>query len=500
MHWRHERNRHRMTRSISRLELASSLAILLVASAIVVWFSAPMWRTQNLNDDAFITLTYAKSLAAGKGFVFNHPPATLGTTSPLMALSTAGLARLLPFLALPRVAILLSAAAWIGAGWLLFSLLLQVGLRPPLAAIAASLPLVMVQGWRFSLGMETWLFEFLLVLALVLHLRERPFLTGVCIAALSMTRGEGLLFGAILFGHDLVRRSRAVVGKVLGAAVPLGCWAVYAALTFGTVIPNTLYVKQFQASSSTDFITGMLGDLIPKYFSWFVTWDVWWANPYLGLAVLGLIFAVRRAGIMLVFVLWGVVYVGAYGILNPLPYWWYRQHVVFVLEVLAGTGVAWLCAACGGMRGVWSKLAGSLAVLVLVVVTFCPAWSVELAKSRNFSGDPRAPTYRAIAGWLNRNSRPEEDVAFIEVGYLGYYTSNRIVDLAGLTDREIAMNLEDGGYAWGFWRYEPVFYVHDKLFDWALGDIDPLEQGYVVVYEALRENASVPIYICRRAQ
>jgi hypothetical protein len=60
----------------------------------------PLWVAYHhqlaLNDDTYITLTYAKSLAAGRGFVFNHPPATFGTTTPLLTFIVAGLSLLLP--------------------------------------------------------------------------------------------------------------------------------------------------------------------------------------------------------------------------------------------------------------------------------------------------------------------------------------------------------------------------------------------------------------------
>jgi hypothetical protein len=45
---------------------------------------------QVTNDDAFITFTYARNLAAGHGFVFNIGERVLGTTAPLWAMLLAG--------------------------------------------------------------------------------------------------------------------------------------------------------------------------------------------------------------------------------------------------------------------------------------------------------------------------------------------------------------------------------------------------------------------------
>jgi len=62
-------------------------------------------------------------------------------------------------------------------------------------------------------------------------------------------------------------------------------------------------------------------------------------------------------------------------------------------------------------------------------------------------------------------------VAFIEVGYLGYYTDNRIVDSTGLTTPDIVEQVAEGDFAWGFWQYEPDYFVYLADFDWVLGGI-----------------------------
>ena len=54
---------------------------------------------------------------------------------------------------------------------------------------------------------------------------------------------------------------------------------------------------------------------------------------------------------------------------------------------------------------------------------------------------------------------------------MGYYTDNRIVDLAGLVTADIVPHVAQGDFAWGFWRYEPDYYVYLPDFDWALASI-----------------------------
>jgi hypothetical protein len=90
---------------------------------------------------------------------------------------------------------------------------------------------------------------------------------------------------------------------------------------------------------------------------------------------------------------------------------------------------------------------------------------------QDYSGDPRAESYVNLAEWFRVNTRPEDSIAYLEVGYLGYYTSNRIIDLAGLIMPDVVSHVAEDGFDWAFWYYQPDYYVHLPDFDWALGGI-----------------------------
>ena len=103
----------------TRVPTASAIlgiTFLVIGTIAVIWLVLPIWNIQNLNDDSFITLTYAKNLVAGNGFVYNHPPATLGTTSPLFVFLVAGIA-VITRLTVVQTAIFVSGLAWAAAGW-----------------------------------------------------------------------------------------------------------------------------------------------------------------------------------------------------------------------------------------------------------------------------------------------------------------------------------------------------------------------------------------------
>jgi hypothetical protein len=482
------------------LEKYIAIAILALSSCAVIWITVPVWVNQNVNDDAFITLTYAKNLVEGRGFVYNHPPATLGTTTPLFTFITVFLAAILPFFTVIQTAILLSVMAWLGAAWMLYLMLRETKLRPVPSAVAASVSLLAVQEWVFWIGMEAWLFQFLLVLSVYLSFRKKLFYAGLCTAALFLTRGEGALAGIILFGYLWFSERKIPIRFVLGAGIILIMWLGYSMATFGTFVPNTLAAKRAQAqlSSGRYFIQRMLFELLPNHFRSFAVFGFWFLNPYLILIGLGVIYAFRRNRVLFLFIVWALAYLTAYAILNPKPYYWYVLNVVFVLELMAGVGLAWLLTIVHENRSIRSRLVTSLATVALAFAMLYPNLRFIIFQSQDFLGDPRAPAYKAVAGWLNENTDSEESVAFIEIGYLGYFTDNRIIDLAGLTDPLITKHLVTEGFTWGFWHYKPDYYIYAEEFDWALGDIKSAIGEYTMVHQVMRDNSPGPIYIFKR--
>lgn len=148
-----------------------------------------------LNDDSYITLTYAKNLVNGNGFVFNHPPAVLGTTTPLFTILVAGLTWITR-VDIVVIAVFLSSFCWLGIGWIFFFFRKEWQLTN---WQVCTLALVLIgSGWIGFLGMESYLFAFLLVLSISLSLGELYWLAGFTTGLLFLTRGEGILVLAVI--------------------------------------------------------------------------------------------------------------------------------------------------------------------------------------------------------------------------------------------------------------------------------------------------------------
>ncbi|MEZ4657209.1 MAG: hypothetical protein R2911_06535 [Caldilineaceae bacterium] len=464
------------------IDIWSSGACAAFGIITVLWCTRPILVHQNLNDDSYITLTYAKNLAAGSGFVYNHAPATLGTTTPLFTLLCAVGARLMPVWDVADVAILSSIAAWLMAAGLLFVCLRQVGMAILPAAIAAVIQLLLVRTWQPFIGMEIWLFQFLLLLTLYLWLVEKPLAAGICVALLALTRGEGALLGLILGVLYLMEGRKPLLRFVSGGLLISVLWVAYALPVFGTVIPNTLAAKQAQAHlpSARAFLERIPTDLL-NYVSTFGI-EAWglthpWLNVVWLLVILGVWQMGRRYPKLLLLPVWALIYLAAYALINPNAYVWYVLHLVFVVHVVCGVALAalveWQGALRGGQR--WSALG---VIVVLAALFLYTDLTYAVTQAPHYAGDSRADAYRALTDWLRTNTSAQESVAYIEIGYLGYFSQNRIVDLAGLVDPTITAHIATDGFVWGFEAYHPDYYVDNPAFDWALGSLRPQLADY----------------------
>lgn len=446
---------------------------LLLGSVFVIWTSAS--RHANLNDDALITLTYSKNIAQGNGFVFNHPPATLGTTTPLFAIVVGLLGRVFPA-EITQIAASLSVMAMVGVGWLLLLQRRVLGLRD-YEAVVLAFAIFSSTGNFFYVGSEYLPFQFLLLSSFLLYLHHQMFAAGLCVGLLFLTRGEGLLLlpvlglAHVLRAHcdtplwrvtswpDLLRRAwRGVLSLGLGFSLVFACWVAYAWPTFGMILPNTLQAKRIQGADlgqAPDFLWQTLRDCV--YWAGVDSWLLSWLRNLLGLV--GLAAVLRWRGPLLLYVAWIVPYVVGYSLLRvPGAYTWYQLPVFYVWMLLIGLGIVATMRYLGGQgRGPrWLRV--SLLVLVPLLGLLPPTLkSVRI--TRTWQGDPRSEVYRVVADWLVARTQPSDRVAAKEVGYLGYYSQNKVIDLFGLVSPDVLARFKSYEHEKALAHYQPEYYI-----------------------------------------
>ena len=443
------------------------LLILISLHPLTVAYNYPY---NYLGDDAFITLTYSKNIVNGKGFIFNHPPATLGTTTPLFTITVALFSKLLS-VDIRVIAVFLSALCWIGIIWAFFIFRTVWNLRDWQVGIIALV--IAGLGWRAWLQMEAYVFAFLLTLSFSLFYKKLYLLSGFTVNLLFLTRGEGVLLLPIFLATTLIQnrvskrpaKDLAVeLSKLLiGFLAPMAIWFFYASYTFGSFLPNTLGAKQVQG----------LNNIIYTFFHYLTTkWISIWIERYNVLwfmFVIGLFDSFTHNRKRLIWIVWISVYILGYSLLNVAGYDWYRLPIIFVLKVFAGFGL--IRAIKELVRMLKIKSLFTIPLIVLTVLSFYTVIR-PILHYQPWTGDkPRGESYIKLSQWFNDNTKAFESVAFVEVGYLGYYTNNKIVDLLGLVSPDIIPYIAEGDLSGGFWKYRPDYLVYMAEFDWILGFI-----------------------------
>jgi hypothetical protein len=225
----------------------------------VLTFSAFFINVQRfafIGDDGFIVFRYARNLIDGNGLVFNPGERVEGYTCFLWVLGMAlGMKLGIP----PE---LLSIILGIASGLSILVTLLYLSYRFEagmgcwiwVAPLCLSLNRTFC-AWSTG-GLETQLFSFLVLIALVFHVREqikksaRPWLSSMLMGLATLTRPEGGLFfavSAIVFSWEaLVRKRRSLSALVQWLAIYaaiVGAHVLWRSEYYGFLLPNTFYAK-----------------------------------------------------------------------------------------------------------------------------------------------------------------------------------------------------------------------------------------------------------------
>lgn len=418
------------------------VALLATASLIPFWTASVI---QHPIDDQYITITYARNLAAGNGFVYNGGSPSLGTTTPLFTLTLAALEWAVPVMPLDRAGLYLSAVCWLLNAWcvVLFRRSLGLGFA---GAVAVAISVLSIH--EAYVGGEYAMFGLLLLLSAVCFGQRRWLLCGVCTGLLYMTRGEGgLLLPLIALAHgwgwwrEKERNWGALLVPLVligvGFLLTAGVWSAWAWHTFGSPLPHTLRMKMLQArqdaASLGGYFQGMLwramrGEWGVPAFQFFTPLRViLWA-----LAMLGVGMVVRRGGPWALIVGWTALYVGTYTALTLPGYsFWYGLPPLWCWHYLVGLGLAGALGARMGPAGQRAVAAASLLVLGLLL-------GGRLLSTVQHREDPRGAYYIAFSEWFQRQGvAPEDRLAAYDAGFLGYYSEMPLYDMAGLVRPEL---------------------------------------------------------------
>jgi hypothetical protein len=240
--------------------------VLTVATLWCVYWLIHSW--QYWEDDAYIHLEFARSLAAGRGFAFNGR-IVAGDTAPLWVFLLAGMHALIPdwIVAGKTVAILGAAFGLTGAYAFARNLASSLVPSPAAALFPAAMVLLIVANpyfcyWVFS-GMEPIAAAGVAFWAVLAATRQQPstksFLSGCLLAGIAPLMRPEMIFLTGLLALPLLAQSRRLsaparlasfIAGLLLLASPLTAWSLYSLRAFGHLIPNTNAAKRAPPSDS----------------------------------------------------------------------------------------------------------------------------------------------------------------------------------------------------------------------------------------------------------
>jgi hypothetical protein len=228
---------------------------------VLALFLFESWGLPPHYDDSYISYRYASNLVAGHGLVYNPGEYVEGFTNLLWTLLiAAGLGLGVGAKATSHALGLASGCATLIATYAFA----RWGLRRSqswCAAIAAWIVFTspVFARWTTS-GMETPLFAATVMAAFAVQVRERFGWALFAVSLATLTRPEGVLVAAGIFGFRLIEegfRSRRAWREPIAYAALLAALTAFRLAYYGDPLPNTFYAKVGGVSLGLSFLGGV---------------------------------------------------------------------------------------------------------------------------------------------------------------------------------------------------------------------------------------------------
>ncbi len=337
---------------------------------------------------------------------------------------------------------------------------------------------------------------------------------GALAAAIAATRPDGLLYavaypGALLGFRFIQRRANRrplrtpfdwtghLVVYGTGYVVVFGAFLVSRVVHFHSLFPNTYYAKggpKFETLSNIVLLGHEATDHLLALLESVTVWATLWALllPLAATYYLRKRQAFRPMHALLLGFL--VISIGDYLLLPPdwMPWFRFATPVYIFLYLYVASLVAGILAGTKGASPISRVKRGYLAVAVVTGVATLAL--VQVKETIKFAAKPTTPLARVSEIFGRRFNRcaelvgvPTPSILLPDLGGTLLHSKMRVIDLAGLCDRTIAITLGNDRrrfYDYVFETTQPTFiHVHGWWTWFAHLDSDPrLARDYVLIH------------------
>jgi hypothetical protein len=392
--------------------------------AVLVWYFH--FSVGRYIDDAFITLSYATTLAKFGVWGMARDLTSNAATSPLNVMLLALTIKIFrdPLVAVWMFNVFLSVAMYSSLRY--FSLKIFGG--ETFAVIATAL-LVSNPLLNSTQGLESYLLVALVLLACRLWDEQSYRWLGLVLGALFLTRPDAVAVAAVFVTVLLVRRRWSVVAQVVGMFLLLVLpWLGYSWYHLGSLFPDTLLIKLGQGSwDGYSFFRGPL-----------VYWKKTPTALLLSLALApGLLYLRKldgaRRSLLLGLGLYAGLHFVAYSCLQVPPYHWYYA-------VETSTVVVFGAMAIYEASAMYRVTNIALLLIVVLLSAGCVIGAARVKGSAAISTNWGTPEqYKDMAMWINLHVEDKRVRSEIELGTLQYYTDADMIDV--FSDRSSVVTL-----------------------------------------------------------
>jgi hypothetical protein len=403
--------------------------------------SAAIFRVGFPLDDAWIHLTYARNLAEHGEWAFRLGQHSAGSTSPLWT-------------ALLSIGFLIGLGPYVWTyllGWVVLTLLAVYAenvARKRVTSYQGRIPwagLFFIFAWHLTWsavsGMETLLHGLIILVVLggLISGSRRYLALGVLTGLSIWVRPDGLtllgpiLFVGILSENSRQARSEAIWKTLLGFGSLFFPYLLFNLALSGNPMPNTFYAKQ--AEYAAFWLSKTWADRVGEYL-----WPIL-ASPFLVLipsAIWWLIRSLRRRNWgAAASVLWVLGYMGIY--FTRLPAYQHGRYIIPALPVMYLWGVLGLLELASN-PGLNKRL---LSLWQMTVLVLAIAFEFIAARQNAYDVFWIESEMVTTARWVAQNIPSDARLAVHDIGALGFYVQNPLVDMAGLITPEVVPFIRD---------------------------------------------------------
>lgn len=448
-----------------------------------------------MQDDAYIYMRFANNFIEHKQIAFNLGEPLIGFTSWLhfAAASLLGIAfeRLdISTFLLGTLLHTLSSLAFI---WFIY-IVSNKKLNICWILMIFSLCMLFDNLLIATLGMESGWMILGIIVCWALYFSEKEELSLVVSALLILVRPDGALLFPILFIDYLFRKRKIpwLSVCVFGSLLLIVC-ALNLGIT-GDIFPSTNNAKRAQGFSElfgksfgNKLITGGFPRHEKQYFYYL----------FLGTLILSYFIGIAKRKIPIKYgliAIWSVIYVLAYSMLRvPYIYHWYYVPTIISLYLMGVIGAIYLL-------NINNKILKKTLIFIFITA-FVFSFFSSIHDKHIDSREKITASYIEASEFINKNILESSSIAMIEIGVVGYYIKNRIIDLAGITSPEICENIKNKNIDFAFEYFKPDYVlIHNPPISVELPAIlGSYKDKYEIIFKGKETNAAFgAVWILKR--